>query len=321
MTPAVRTLAPGPAGHGVVRHAAAVTAAVAARGVPAAGPGGGDLTHAQFTDALWGPDVATAAAAFVEAARTVPRPLVVTLHDLPGADPDPARDARRGAGYRRVVAAADAVVVSSGHEAAKARALGADPVPIPLPLPAAAAPAAPPPWAGTPTLGVLGFVYPGKGHDAVLAAAAAHPDRPAVVAAGAVADGHADLAAALAARARAAGVGWLVTGPLDAAGLAAAAAAVTVPVAPGHAVSASGSLLAWLAHGRVPLAAAGAYAREVASAAPGALRLYDGPAALGRRVAAALARPAGTVGPVPAWPDAGPAHAALYRGLAGRAAA
>ena len=49
----------------------------------------------------------------------MPRPLVVTLHDVPGADPDPARDARRAAGYARVVAACDAVVVSAEHEAAK----------------------------------------------------------------------------------------------------------------------------------------------------------------------------------------------------------
>ncbi|MEQ3553412.1 hypothetical protein WIS52_23320 [Pseudonocardia nematodicida] len=314
MIPTVRVLAPGASGHGVVRHAAAVATAVAAEGVLPVGSGPADLTHAQFTDALWGPDIVSAAEAFAEAVRGVPRPLVLTLHDLPGADPDPARDARRGAGYRRVVAAADAVVVSAEHELGKARALGAaDPVRLPLPLPVTV-PAGPAPgWAGRTTLGVLGFVYPGKGHEAVIDAAGAHPERPAVVAAGAVADGHADLARSLAARARAHGVAWILTGHLDPPSLAAAAAAVTVPVAPGRSVSAGGSLLAWLAHGRVPLAASGAYAAEVHAAAPGALRLYDDTAGRDALVAGALARPASTRGPVPAWPDAGVAHAALYR--------
>ncbi|ANY08884.1 hypothetical protein [Pseudonocardia sp. HH130630-07] len=313
----VRTLAPGPAGHGVLRHADAVASAVAGHGVRTVPGGPADLTHAQFTDSLWGPDIASAAAAFVAAAGAVPRPLVVTLHDLPGADPDPARDARRAAGYRRVIAAADAVLVSAGHERVKARALGAAaPHLVPLPLPPVAVAGTAPDWAAHPTLGVLGFVYPGKGHDDVIAAAAAHPVRPAVVAAGAVADGHAGLAAALARSARGAGVRWIVTGALDPAGLAAAAAAVTVPVAPGRTVSASGSLLAWLGHGRVPLAAAGAYACEVAAAVPDALRCYDGHAGRDTLVAAALADPSLTRGPVPAWPQAGPAHAALYRALA-----
>lgn len=86
-----------------------------------------------------------------------------------------------------MVAAADAVVVSAGHEADKARALGAaDPVtlPLPLPLPVVVSAEQAPGWAGLRTLGVLGFVYPGKGHEAVIEAAAARPDRPAVVAAG-----------------------------------------------------------------------------------------------------------------------------------------
>jgi glycosyltransferase involved in cell wall biosynthesis len=314
VTVTVRVVAPGASGHGVVRHAAAVAAAVVADGVVPVGSGQADLTHAQFTDALWGAGVAAAADAFVEQAQVLPRPLVVTLHDLPGADPDPARDVRRSAGYRRVVAVADAVVVSAGHEADKARALGAaDPVTLPLPLPVVVPAEQTPGWAGRPTLGVLGFVYPGKGHEAVIDAAAAHPDRPAVVAAGAVSDGHDELARSLAGHARSRGVDWILTGHLEPAALAAAAAAVTVPVAPSRSVSASGSLLAWLAHGRYPLAAAGAYAHEVAAAAPGAVALYDDDTRRDALVADALTRPGATRGPVPDWPDAGAGHAALYR--------
>ncbi len=307
----VRVLAPGPAGHGVVRHACAVAAATAPRGAVPVYDGPADLTHAQFTDALWGSDIRSAADAFERAASIVRRPLVVTLHDVPGADPDPARDRRRRDGYRRVVAASDVVVVSARHEADKARGLGAAPVVVPLPLPDAPPPGPRPSWADRPTLGVLGFVYPGKGHGDVIAAAAAHPARPTVVAAGAVADGHAGLAADLAASAAAAGVGWVVTGALSPADLAAAAAAVSVPVVPGRTVSASGSLLAWLAHGRRPLVAHGAYAREIACTAP--LRLYAGDGARDGLVAAALADPSCTVGPVPDWPDPGPAHLRLYR--------
>jgi hypothetical protein len=173
------------------------------------------------------------------------------------------------------------------------------------------APGPRPPWAGRPTLGVLGFVYPGKGHDDVIAAAAAHPDRPGVVAAGAVADGHDDLAADLAETAAAAGVGWTVTGSLSPAGLAAAAAAVDVPLVPGRAVSASGSLLAWLAHGRRPLVADGAYAREVAAAV--GLHLYRDDGERDRLVASALGGRSRTVAAAPVWPDPGPAHVDVYR--------
>ncbi|MEV1291655.1 hypothetical protein [Pseudonocardia sp. NPDC049635] len=314
-----RWLAPGSPGHGVVRHAGAIAGAVTARGIHVVAAGAADLTHAQFTDALWGADVASAARAFGAAVRTVPRPLVVTLHDLPGADPDPARDARRSAGYRQVVAVADVVVVSAAHEADKAVALGASRVvTLPLPLPIAVPPGPPPAWSSTSTLGVLGFVHPGKGHVEVIDAAAAQPDRPAVVAAGAVADGHDDLARSLARHARRSGVDWILTGALDPAELAAAAAAITVAVAPSRTVSASGSLLAWPAHGRVPLSAANPHAREVAAAAPGSVRLYDGFRERDELVAEALARPEGTHGPVPPWPDPGAGHAALYRRVLGR---
>jgi hypothetical protein len=71
----------------------------------------------QFTDALFGPDVGAAATAFEAWAATARRPLVVTLRDVPGADPDPARDARRARGYGRVADLTDVVVVSAPHEA------------------------------------------------------------------------------------------------------------------------------------------------------------------------------------------------------------
>ncbi|MCY7344500.1 MAG: hypothetical protein LH603_22345, partial [Pseudonocardia sp.] len=55
--------APGPPGHGVVRHAAQVVELVRAHGVVTARRDV-ELTHVQFTDALFGPDIGRAAGAF-----------------------------------------------------------------------------------------------------------------------------------------------------------------------------------------------------------------------------------------------------------------
>jgi hypothetical protein len=310
--------APGPPGHGVIRHAAAVASAARAHGVERVDRAP-DLTHAQFTDALYGPDIVRAAAAFEMWAAAAPRPLLVTVHDVPGSDADPVRDAARGRGYARVVAASDGVIVSSGHEAAKVRRLtGRRAAVIGLPVVAPEARGSLPDWVGRPTLGVLGFVYPGKGHDTVIDAAARHPLRPLVVAAGTVSPGHNDLLRALRLRAAAHGVDLLVTGPLDDADMAAAAAAVTVPIAPASSVSASGSLATWLGCGRRPLAARGEYAAELDALHPGVLDLYTGHVELNTAVARALARPAHTwISGSLRWPDAGAAHAALYARLVG----
>ena len=323
----VRVHAPGPPRRGVVRHAEAVARLVAAHGVVAV-TGAADLAHAQFTDALYGPDVARAAAGFEAWAATAPRPLVVTLHDVPGADPDPARDDRRGHGYARVAAAADAVVVSSAHEAANLeRSTGHRAEVIALPVERLPPGGARPDWADRPTLAVLGFVYPGKGHAEAVTAAARLPVPPLVVALGAVADGHGALLAELRALAAGAGVELRVTGSLSDADLAAAAGAATVPLAPARRVSASGSLGTWLGCGRRPVTARGPYTAELAAARPGALWLYDadldtddaeGESGLDAAVAAALADPAATRVPAvrgPA-PDVGALHAALYRRVA-----
>lgn len=310
----VHAHAPGPPGNGVVRHARLVARLARAHGVRAVDTDA-DLTHAQFTDRLYGPDIATSAAAFATWASGATRPLVVTLHDVPGADPDPARDARRVAGYARVAAACDTVVVAAEHEAAKVvRFAGrtASVIDLPLPPPAPGGPR--PDWADGPTLGVLGFVHPGKGHDDVIDAAAGTGLR--VVAAGAPAPGHDDLVRALHRRAERRGVDLVVTGALGDPEMAAAARAVTVPVAPSAVVSASGTLMTWLGAGRRPLAARGEYAVELDQRHPGAVALYAGAAALPTTVGWALGDPRRTrLDRVPDIPDAGAAHAALYRSL------
>jgi len=315
----VLTYAPGPAGHGVVRHARVVAALAARHGVRAPGRRA-ELTHAQFTDGLYGPDVSSAADAFLGWAADAPRPLVVTLHDVPGADPDPARDRRRSAGYSRVVAACDAVVVSAQHEALKVARFGTrEATVIGLPVDRWPSGGAPPPWADRPTVGVLGFVYPGKGHAEAIEAAARRRCPPRVVAMGGVSPGHHGMSRHLHELAVERGVELLVTGSLSDADMAAAARAVTVPLVGNPLVSASGSLATWLGCGRRPLTARGEYAAEVAERHPGAVTLFDGTAGLDAGLDEGLADPARTWlqrGPV--WPDAGLAHAELYRRLLGR---
>lgn len=313
--------APGPAGHGVVRHAAAIADLAARHGVRRV-ESGADLTHAQFTDSLYGPDVASAADAFLAWAATVPTPLLVTLHDVPGADPDPARDRRRTAGYARVVTACDAVIVSAEHEAAKvARFADRSAEVIDLPVLRWPEGGVPPVWADRPTLGVLGFVYPGKGHADAIDAAARRCDPPRVVAAGGVSPGHDTLLDELRGRAADQGVELVVTGPLSDLDLAAAARAVTVPLVANGRVSASGSLAAWLGCGRRPLVAQGEYALEVARRSPRALRLYADDGGLDAALDLALADPAQTRldDEGQAWPDAGLAHAEVYRRTVGAA--
>lgn len=314
----VHLLAPGPPDHGVVRHSATLARLLLGSGAeivddaPAA-----DVVHVQFTDALWGPDIATAAGGFAEWATRVRAPLVVTLHDVPGGDVDPRRDERRCRGYARVLAAADVVVVSAAHEAAKVTAMSGRQAVV-VGLPVERLPCGPrPDWADRPTLGVLGFVYPGKGHDDVVRAAAALPQRPRVVAAGAVSPGHEAVHADLDRRAAALGVDLVLTGRLDDAAMGGAARAVTVPVVPGRAVSASGTLATWWAAGRRPLVADGVYATDQARTYPDALVLYP-PGGLVAAAAAALAGPATTLLTGPrTWPDAAAAHLQVYANLQG----
>ncbi|MET0187643.1 MAG: glycosyltransferase [Pseudonocardia sediminis] len=320
----------GPAGHGVVRHADLVARLAAAHGVrrvPGT-PDDPDVRHAHFSDSLHPGTAGDAAESFGAWAGTSPSPLVVTLHDVPGADPDPARDARRIEAYRAVTGHADAVVVAAEHEAAKVldwsgRRAHVVELPLPeLPLPDLPLPDLAlsdllepdvVPDGGPPTLGVLGFVYPGKGHAEAVEAAGRRADPPRVLALGAVSPGHDGMWSSLVERARELGVDLAATGHLTDAGLAAAAAAVTVPLAPNSGVSASGSLLAWVACRRRPLAADGVYAREIDARHPGLLRLHAGDAELDAAITDALASPGTTrTGALPPWPDAGAAHARIY---------
>jgi glycosyltransferase involved in cell wall biosynthesis len=265
-------------------------------------PGTAPLLHLHLTDNLLGADPVGALREL-----TADRRIAITLHDVPQAAEGEARFRRRSALYVALCAAAEVVLVSSGHERRAMRALGgvADHV-LPLAIDARQVPGVPGP---EPTVGVLGWLYPGKGH-AELAELLGGLGRPTtLVALGAVSAGHEGLDDELAERCAALGVGFRCTGYLDDMTLLQEAARVAVPVLPHRHVSASASLGAWMAAGRRPIAAAGGYARETADRLPGALTVTDDLAAA---VAAALHDPASTVLPahVPVGPTTDEAAAA-----------
>lgn len=321
----------GPAQHGVRMHAqdlashtagAEAVAGTFAELRPTLLTGHGPV-HLHFTDRVFGASPEAAARAVEEIAAV--RPVSVTLHDIPQPSDGHAYAARREA-YARVVAGARMVIVCSASERDQlARSLPGPPaVPVDVnPLPVD--PPEPESWragldrsrvgggrlvgaeAGpsravavrgvspgddaVPTVAVLGFLYPGKGHDRVVEALAGVGGGLEVLALGRPSDGHEDLVPRLDAAARRHGHSFRATGFLDDAALTRAAQRVTVPVvAPSH-VSASGSIGRWISAGRAPIVTPHPFFEELAARAPWALTLTDDlPGAL----AAALADPVST---------------------------
>jgi glycosyltransferase involved in cell wall biosynthesis len=283
-------------------------------------PVGTRLVHLQVNDWLFADSSATARDRLLDVAarlRTRGIALSVTFHDLPHTEVSDALYRRRAATYAAVAAVATGVVVSSRHEAdLLSRAVtAADPtaaVPavtvIPLPVTAVAAAARPAPPrtdTGTPTVGVFGFLYPGKGHVEVIEELAGI--RPAVrlLAIGRASTGHEHLLADLGELARVHGIDFATTGYVPDEDVDTLLRSVTVPIAPAAQVSASGSINSWIAAGRRPLALAGNYTREIAARRPDCLRLYE-PGELRELVQAALADPASTWLPPGAVTGPGP---------------
>lgn len=288
----------GPERHGVVQCATRVAGALTGVEVRAASAvdeivvGSADVVHLHVTDRLFGSPASVAASAVESIAAGVRRArarFVVTLHDLP--QPSDGRSAAaRVECYRRVVAAADLVIVSSDHERTLLHDAGIEPGAIEtIPLPVDARPSTPRP-AEVGTVGVLGFLYPGKGHLEVLRAL---PVGAELVALGTPSPGHDDLVDELARTAHHAGTSFRITGYLDDADLPTRLGDIAVPVAHHRHMSASGSINTWIEHGRRPLVVAGSYTREFDRRSPGTVTLYDEgdlPTALAR----ALADPAST---------------------------
>ncbi|MCS5716025.1 glycosyltransferase [Herbiconiux sp. CPCC 205716] len=285
--------------HGVTRYAQQLADALGA----SAGAGHPDRLHLHFTDRLFGADPAAAATAVESLAAS--GPVTVTLHDVP--QPSDGADGlrRRSEAYGRVVRAAAGVVVNSEHELGLLRRhvgvgafSSARVAVIPLPVDPAPVSSSPPsPLSGAadaaPTVGVLGFVYPGKGHDRVIRAVAGLPGAVVVEVLGRASDGHERDLAALESLAGSLGVGFEVTGYLPDAALLSRSRTTTVPVIAHEHVSASGSLASWLGAGRRPVVVASPYMEEMAGLHEGALAVTTGEG-LAAAIARALDDPAST---------------------------
>lgn len=307
MTRPVVHLIVGPDRHGVVRFGIALQEHLRANGFPSTAvrsvipPPPGRGLHVQFTDRLFGVDASQAATAVLELARGVRRGggrITATLHDLPQPS-DGAHYATRAQAYASLGPALDAVVVSSDHESELLADIGFRTKATVIPLPVAAPTGDRRATAAPPTVGVFGFIYPGKGHAEVLRAMRCLPRDVGMTAIGEPSAGHDDLIDELTAMARAQHRFFEVTGHVPDDALPALLHSVTVPVAHHRHVSASGSLNSWLTAGRRPLAPSTRYSREIAARNPGALLLYeDDDAGLATSVRAAISEPASTWLPV-----------------------
>ncbi len=325
------TLLVGPATHGAVRHAMTVAAITCSPvlHLDASEPTGGVIAetpvhHLHYTDRLFGDTTEQAAQRFGELAARLPGEIVVTLHDVPPND-ESALSIRRRASYRRVASGTTAVVVASEHERDRAQACGitTDITVIPLPVQPLPTPTGSFITSG-PTIGVLGFIYPGKGHEDVLGALACLPPEVSMWALGGVSAGHEDVLASLERDAVRARRRLTVTGHLDEPTLIAALGTIDVPVVPARAPSASASLATWIGAGRRPVTAGNPYTTEIAADAPGLVTMYEPtvPGALAAALRWALGRADRTWhdGVIPARLRADSVarrHCQLYRNVAG----
>ncbi|GAB3078075.1 glycosyltransferase family 1 protein [Corynebacterium aquatimens] len=262
----------GPDNHGVTRHALSLAAATLAPPY--------EITriesfrqvllpdapiHITFTDHLF---TASAEDTPLQAVDNVldlvgDRPLSVSLHDIPQREEGASRYARRMPAYRRLVDAATLAVVNSDHEAS---ALPGAKV-IRLPIPRINSPYQPEPG----TVGVVGFLYPGKGHEDILDALRGSDFTVRFL--GQVSAGHENWADELIESTKENGPATTVTGWLSDAELAAEMGRIAVPICPHRHFSASGSLMTWLGAGRRVLVRDSEYAREIDEWLPGRLTL------------------------------------------------
>ena len=154
------------------------------------------------------------------------------------------------------------------------------------------------------TVGLFGFVYPGKGYEEVIDAAAATGLPVAVRLLGQASAGHEDLVDELRDRALAADVSIEQVGFLPPEAVVPQLRAVDVPVVFHQHFSASGSLNSWIAAGRRPLVIDTRYTREMDRLRPGTLTLVHRHA-LTAAILEAAAHPDTTWGAVDAGTDDG----------------
>lgn len=256
--------------------------------------------HLNFTDRLFGstPDeAAERVSALIRHVEREGRSVTATLHDVPQ-PADGGNYRQRIDAYRTVCGALHGCATNSEHERSLLSENGiaapADVVVVPLPLELGEAPARRPD-VDPPTIAVLGFVYPGKGHAEVLAAMANAPRDAEFLAIGECSAGHGDLVASLAESARVSGRRFTITGYVPDRALTPVLQRVSVPVTHHRHVSASGSLNTWIAARRRPLAPVNRYTVEHDRRHPGTVRLYpDTHHGLAEAIESALAEPDST---------------------------
>ncbi|HXH33489.1 MAG TPA: hypothetical protein VNJ54_03640 [Plantibacter sp.] len=306
----------GPATHGVVQYAADVAAEVEAADerattIRATDPAAAliemqrlERAHVHVTDRLFGRTPEEAAVAVEALAASTS--LTITLHDVPQSS-DGRMLARRIEAYGRCIAAARASVVNSEHEqdlvrefipnarVPQAITLGARTGAVRARDGATEDDPSDPSDASPRDLVVLigGYIYPGKGHTEVIAAAAAAAEtlrgagaplgRVVVQAIGGPSQGHEQDVDVLVSLAAQSGVELQVTGYLDDAAFVGRVRADGIPVAAHSHVSASRSMLDWVENGRRPLVVDSRYAGEMEALRPGTLLRYE-PAALADRL-------------------------------------
>lgn len=307
----------GPPGHGVTDYGADAARAVARRAPFLRTRTVGDLeaalsvvrtgehVHLHATDRLLGASLEQAADA-VEALAAACR-LTLTLHDLPQPS-DGTKYDRRVTAYRRFLAAAEAVAVNSEHERLLVSEHLADRevvqvIPLGTRTDVVPADTEAPPVSQDLIVLIAGFVYPGKGHDVALRAAAAavarlrgegRPVGQAVVRAlGAASPGHDSDVRALEARAAALDARFEITGFLTDTEFSRQLRSPGIPVAAHEHVSASRSMLDWVEAGRRALVVRSRYSDEMAQLRPGTATLFD-PDDLPARLAAAWDDPGST---------------------------
>lgn len=323
----------GPPTHGVVRYALAVHAALTESGespplaVVATATAVPDaladcaLIHLHVTDRLFGVSATEALDNLRALAGTHGGRLSMTLHDIPQPSDGTVLD-RRARFYRGALELADGVIVSSEHEARLLRnhvdsTASVHVVPLMIDAPRER----PRPRTVTShSVGVLGFLYPGKGHLETLHAMADLPAEVEFVALGTPSTGHEDLLDELRSVATEQGRHCEVTGFLPDEELHRRMASITVPVAYHRHMSASGSINTWISARRRPLVPRTDYIEEFAARTPGSVTIHeDGPTALQAAIAAALDNPPSTwiddsVRPVPSPADVAAEYRRLYAG-------
>ncbi|WP_256980694.1 glycosyltransferase [Rhodococcus sp. 14-1411-2a] len=277
MTGTVLHLVMGPDEHGVVRCARELASATASPVISYLEQLPLDSAiHVHFTDRLFGRTAEAAADAFVAFAQRHRAPITVTMHDVPQASDGHAFEARKKC-YRRVADCASAVVVSSMHERLLLDDVldgGDDVRVIPLPI-GRAEPRTEDRVAPRQVVGVLGFVYPGKGHEEVLDAITSLDTDVDFLSIGSASPGHESMIDELGRAAEQLGRSFTSTGFVPDAELNEILRSIAIPVAFHRHVSASGSINSWIAAGRRPLVPRGRYVEEMETNSPGALWIHE----------------------------------------------